>query len=194
MEQPSTKLDYEIGKVKLCNERSLQMNRRILSLALVALIALLVITVPAVASTATDVSGTMAYAGPFTNLEMKTAGENCIIDLDLSYAFEGDMQGIAPFHFRVVSHGACPVEPFQYSENLKARGTFDGKVWDKEGSLDLEFVSKAWPADPGELALVGKIFILSGTGELANLHGLLDVSYIMGNTYDSYSGQFHFDP
>jgi hypothetical protein len=79
-------------------------------------------------------------------------------------------------------------------ENLKARGTFDGKVWDKEGSLDLEFVLKAWPAEPGELALVGKIIILSGTDELANLHGLLDVSYIMGDASDSYSGQFHFDP
>jgi hypothetical protein len=67
-------------------------------------------------------------------------------------------------------------------------------VGDKAGSLNLEFVSTAWPAEPGELALVGKIIILSGTGELANLHGLLDVSYIMGDAYDSYSGQFHFDP
>jgi hypothetical protein len=170
------------------------MNRRILSLALVALIALLVITVPAFASTATDVSGTLAWAGPPTNIEMKTAGDNCIIDLDLPYAFNGDMQGIASFHFRIVSHGACPAGPFQYAENLKARGTFVGEVWDKQGSLDLKFVATAWPADPGELALVGKIIILSGAGELANLHGLLDVSYIMGDDYDFYSGQFHFDP
>ena len=170
------------------------MNKRILSLILVALIALLVITVPAVASTSFDVSGTMAYAGPPTNLVMKTAGENCFIDVDLPYEFSGDMDGEAPFHWRVVSHGSCPAGPFQYSENLKARGTFDGSVGDKEGSLYLEFVATAWPAEPGELALVGKIIILSGTGELANLHGLLDVSYIMGNNYDSYSGQFHFDP
>jgi hypothetical protein len=170
------------------------MNRRILSLVLVALIALLVITVPAIASTAFDVSGTMAYAGPPTNIEMKTAGENCFIDVDLPYAFTGDMQGIAPFHFRIVSHGACPAEPFEYAENLKARGTFVGSVGDKQGSLYLKFVSTAWPAETGELALVGKIFILSGSGELANLHGLLDVSYIMGDAYDSYSGQFHFDP
>lgn len=170
------------------------MNRRILTLILVALIALLVITGSAFASTPMEVSGTMAYAGPFTNLEMRTAGDNCVIDVDLSYAFSGDMQGVAPFHFRVVSHGSCPAMPFQYSENLKARGTFDGYVGDKEGSLDLEYVAKAWPAEPGELALTGKIIILSGTGDLANLHGLLDVSYIMGDGFDSYSGQFHFDP
>jgi hypothetical protein len=170
------------------------MNRRILSLALVALIALLVITVPAFASTATDVSGTMGWAGEPTNFEERTAGDNCIMEMDLPYWFDGDMQGFASFHFRIVSHGACPAGPFQYSENLKARGTFVGSVGDKAGSLDLKFVSTAWSADLGESALVGKIFILSGTEELANLHGVLDVSYIMGDDYDSYTGQFHFDP
>lgn len=170
------------------------MNRRILSLILAALIALLVITGTAFASTPVDVSGTMAYASPFTNLEMQTAGENCIVDVDLSYAFSGDMVGIAPFHFRVVSHGPCPGMPFQYTENLRGRGTFDGSVGDKEGGLVLDFVAKAWPSEPGELALVGKITILTGTGELANLHGSLDVSYIMGDEFDSYAGQFHFDP
>lgn len=170
------------------------MNRRILSFILVALIALLVITGSAFASTSMEVSGTMAYAGPFTNLEMQSAGDNCIIELDLPYAFSGDMQGSVPFHFRVVSHGACPAAPFQYAENLKAQGTFTGSVGDKEGSLELKFVAKAWPAEPGDLALTGKIIILSGTGELAHLHGLLDVSYIMGNDFDSYAGQLHFDP
>ena len=171
------------------------MKKRILSLILVALVALLVgVTGPAFASAPIDVSGIMAYAGPFTNVEMRTAGDNCIVELDLSYAFSGDMVGIAPFHFRAVTHGPCPAGPFQYSENLKARGTFYGSVEDKEGSLNLVFVANTWPVEPGELALTGKIIILSGTGELENLHGLLDVSYIMGDEYDSYSGQFHFDP
>jgi hypothetical protein len=170
------------------------MSRRIFSLIMAVLVVLGVVTGPAFASTPIDVSGTMAYAGPPTNLVMQTAGHNCIIDVDVAYAFSEDMVGIAPFHFRAVSHGACPAAPFQYSENLKARGTFTGAVWGKAGSLELEFVAKGWPAEPGELAMTGKIIILSGSGELANLRGVLDVTYLMDSGYDAYAGQFHFDP
>jgi len=170
------------------------MRRRILSATVLTLVILLILAIPASATKAKEVSGTMAYAGAPEHMVFQYAGNTCILDVDLPYQFSGDLEGIATLHWRVVSHGPCPVGPFQYNENLKARGTFVGMVGDKEGSFDLIFVGKSWPADPGDLALTANIVILSGTGELANLHGVLEVSYIMGDGFDSYSGQIHFDP
>jgi hypothetical protein len=140
------------------------------------------------------VSGSLWWAGPPGIPVFRPAGNNCIIDVDVPYEFDGNLIGEATLHFTVVSHGLCPAGPFDYNENLKAQGTFFGTVNDKEGTFDLKFVGKGWPAEPGELALTAKIVVLSGTGELANLHGVLDVSYIMGDATDSYSGQIHFDP
>jgi hypothetical protein len=152
------------------------------------------IAVPALATKPTYVSGSLWWAGEPSNVVMRPAGNNCFIDVDVPYFFDGDLFGNATLHFKVVSHGLCPAAPFQYNENLKAQGTFDGEVDGKIGTFDLKLVGKGWPAEPGELALTAKIVVLSGTGELANLHGVLDVSYIMGDATDSYSGQIHFDP
>ena len=46
----------------------------------------------------------------------------------------------------------------------------------------------------GRIGQGARIVVLSGTGDLASVHGMLDASYIMGNPLDSYSGQIHFDP
>lgn len=171
------------------------MKKRILFVIVLAMVALVVITAPASATRPTDVSGKIGFAGPPTNLVMQTSGKNCIIDVDVIYAFyDGDLNGTAPVHLRVVSHGPCPVEQFQYNENLHASGTFVGEVDGKTGTFDFKYVGKGWPAEPSELALTAKIVVLSGTGELENLHGVFDVSYIMGDEFDSFSGQIHFDP
>ena len=170
------------------------MKKRILFVTVLVIIALMAIAVPASAIKPTMVNGTFGFAGPPMNIVEKPAGKNCIIDVDIVYAFVGDLNGSAPFHFRVVSHGPCPAAPFQYDENLKAQGTFEGTVAGKEGTFDLTYVGRAWPADPDELALTAQIVVLSGTGELENLHGVLDVSYLAGDLFDSYSGQIHFDP
>ena len=61
----------------------------------------------------------------------------------------------------------------------------------KEGTLDLLITMRGWPAAPGELANVGKVTILSGTGELDGSHGVLDVTYYMGDP-DTYTGNMHF--
>lgn len=171
------------------------MNKRVLFVILLALVALVVVSIPVLAAKPTLVEGKFAYAGPPTNIVMRQAGDNCIIDADLVYRFyDGALDGFAPFHFRIVSHGPCPAGPFDNTENLKARGTFDGTVNGKPGTLVLNYEAKGWPADPGELALTGRITILSGTGSLRNLHGVLNLSYLMGDDYDTYAGQLHFDP
>jgi hypothetical protein len=172
------------------------MNKRILSVFGLAMLMLLLLVLPALASQPTHVEGTLAYAGAPENLEYRTVGTNCIIDVDVPYVFYGDLQGFANTHFRVVSHGKCsnPPMPFEYDENLKAFGTFDGSVDGKDGTFDFVLMAKGWSVEPGDLALVGKIVILSGTNDLANQHGVLELSYLMGDPSDTYTGQIHFDP
>ncbi len=171
------------------------MNKRILFVIMLALVAFTVIAAPASATKATDASGKLAWAGPPSNLVQRSAGDNCIIDVDVPYVFyDGNLDGFADLHFKVVSHGPCPAAPFENNENLKASGTFTGQVDGKTGTFDLTYQGRGWPADPGELALTARIVILSGTEDLANLHGVLDVTFLMGDDFDSYTGQIHFDP
>ena len=96
-------------------------------------------------------------------------------------------------------HGPCTAEvpPPQgvYESNLKARGTFSGEVLGMAGSFDFTYEGKEWPFEvPGDLGVAARIVVLSGTGELDNLHGVLDVTYLVGDIFDSYSGNIHFDP
>jgi hypothetical protein len=175
------------------------MSRRIVFGAALALIALMTIAAPASATPPTEVSGEYwLNTSPPTKLAWRPAGNNCILEVDLTYPFTGDLDGDAVFHYRLVSHGPCtaeiPAMPFAHDETLKAVGTFTGRVKDRSGSFDFTYEGRAWPAEPGELALTARIVVLSGTGDLTGLHGVLDVSYIMGEAFDSYSGQIHFDP
>ena len=68
-----------------------------------------------------------------------------------------------------------------------------GPVNGKSGTFDFKYVGKAWPAEPGELAGTARIIILSGKGELSNLHGKLDVTYIMGDDFDRFTGKIRLD-
>lgn len=55
-------------------------------------------------------------------------------------------------------------------------------------------LQKRRPWQPGDLGLRARIVILSGTEALENLHGVLDVMYMVGDPFDTYSGRIHFDP
>lgn len=163
--------------------------------SLITLLILLVLVAPASATAPAGVSGQYWLTEPPANLQMRPAGNNCIIDVDMTYPFTGDLIGTAVAHFRVVSHGPCENNmPFSYDESLKAKGTFTGEVLGQAGTFDFIYEGKGWPAAPGEEALDVRIVILSGTGGLEGLHGMLDVTYVMGDAFDSYEGQVHFDP
>jgi hypothetical protein len=171
------------------------MHRRLLFGVVVGLVALLTAAVPVLATPPTDVRGEYWLGNPMMMPTLREAGGNCFITVDLEYPFTGDLSGTALFHYRVVSHGPCAQAlPFAHNENLKAWGTFYGEVSGRAGSFDFVYQGKGWPAEPGELALTARIVILSGTEGLSNLHGVLEVSYIMGQAFDSYVGQIHFDP
>jgi hypothetical protein len=173
----------------------IEMKKRILFAVVLVLFALSIIVMPASAARLPYlVSGTMGWAGPPDNFTFWQSGNNCFMETDLPYWFHGDLEGLASLHWRIVGQGPCPGGPGQYATNLIARGTFVGAVDGKGGSFELLWVSKEWPAGPGEQSFSGTLFILSGTGELANLHGVLEGSFINGEPADTYSGKIHFTP
>jgi len=132
-------------------------------------------------------------------LEWQPAGNNCKLEAGFTYPFEGDLVGTATFQYSLMVHGPCTADlpPPQgvYDANLKAWGTFTGTVVGKSGTFNFTYEGREWPyGQPGDLGLRARIVILSGTEELENLHGVLDVTYMVGDPFDTYSGQIHFDP
>jgi hypothetical protein len=117
--------------------------------------------------------------------------------MDGTYIYMGDLDGTATVHVRVVSFGPCgPNGPIKYAyhETVKIQGTFTGSVFGIPGSFDFTETGKVWPVDPGEVLWSSRIVILSSAGDLANLHGLVDVTLVKGQPPATYSGQVHFDP
>jgi len=156
-------------------------------------LALIVFALPASASQPTAVSGeyTFFYGVP----ETREAGNNCFIEVDGLYPFTGDLVGEAITHFRAISHGPCATAaPFANRETLYGRGTFTGTVLGQDGTFDFVYEGRGLPVEPGQDALEARFIVLSGTGELENLHGFFEASYNLGDAYDTYTGQMHFEP
>ena len=158
---------------------------------LVILLLTLGLAAPASATPPTEVSGNRWVSAPPANRTWRPAGNNCIVEVDLTYTYTGDLAGTSTNHLKIVSHGPCgpngPV-PYKYHETISVKGTFTGAVAGTSGTFDFIEAAKNWPADPGEESYTSHVVILSGTGDLVNLHGMLDVSG------GDYSGRIHFDP
>lgn len=171
------------------------MNKRMLFCTLLALVGLSMLVGTASATAPTEVSGTYSIVDVYEILGARPAGNNCILEVDAEYPFSGDLEGTAYAHFKAVIHGPCETAaPFANREMYHAKGTFVGTVLGQAGTFDFTYEGRGWPAEPGEQAVAARIVVLTGTGDLENLHGVLEVSYIMGETFDSYTGQVHFDP
>jgi len=140
------------------------------------------------------VSGTYWYAGPYENVTLVPHGANCIVECDGSYDFDGDLDGIATMHFVILSHGSCDeAVPGALKSELTAEGSFTGTVLGKDGGFTFDYKGKEWPAGPGEQSVKVKYTVTSGSGELKDLRGKFDVSYVMGDDFDSYDGKLYFE-
>ena len=176
------------------------MNKRSLFGIVLALVAVMTSVAPASATPPTDVNGTYSVSeSTLDYMEWQPAGNNCMLECGFTYPFEGDLAGEATFHYSIMVHGPCTAEvpPPQgrYYATLKAWGTFTGEVVGESGAFTFTYEGREWPyGQPGDLALLARIVILSGTEELEGLHGVLDVTYMVGDSFDTYSGQIHFDP
>jgi hypothetical protein len=104
----------------------------------------------------------------------------------------GDFVGISEEVYSVAFHGAAEggfMNGYDYAF-YKGNVTFTGTVDGKTGTLELLFIGTS----PGALDdWSGTWRILSGTGELANLHGK-GVFWATGLGAVHYEGQVHFDP
>jgi hypothetical protein len=166
--------------------------RKKICVVLSVLLLTLVLAVPASASKPTEVSGTLQFIFPPQNRVWRPAGKNCFVEIDATHIWSGDLEGISGSHWRIVSHGPCeengPV-PYKYHETISVKGTFTSGVVGQSGTFDFTGTAENWPTGTGEPNITMRLVILSGTGDLANLHGVLDV-----DASDNYSGRIHFDP
>jgi hypothetical protein len=164
-----------------------------------ALILVMSAVAPASATPPSGVSGTYSLSAPPEGLEWQPVGNNCKFEGDFTYLFAGNLVGTATFHYNLMIHGPCTADELppqgMYYTTLKAWGTFNGEVLGRSGTFDFTYEGREWPyGQPGDLGLRAHIVILSGTDELEDLHGVLDVTYLVGDSFDAYSGQIHFDP
>jgi hypothetical protein len=166
------------------------MKRRI-SIVLITLLLTLLLVVPVAATKPAEASGHWWMSAPPQNRTWRTAGNTCIIEVDLTLSYDGTLDGISHEHFWIKSHAPCPPDgpvAHKYYETIHVRGTFDGKVDGRSGTFTFTENARNIPTGLGDYVWIGKMAILSGTGELANLHGIVDLSN------DVYTGRIHFDP
>ena len=137
----------------------------------------------------TTVSGTFDYT--FTITSDRMAGRHWFFEATEDEVWVGSFEGTAVSFFRVTWFD-FPSGPLK----VWLRGTFTGTVhyggMDKEGTMVIQLVGWKYPAEDWH----GQWVILSGTDELANLHG-------QGTWWGpgfgdpgpdiSYEGDIHFD-
>jgi hypothetical protein len=123
-------------------------------------------------------------------------GSICIVEFkDSTRDFYGTLEGTAQEDIRITVKGPCAsASPGRYEDRGRGEGTFVGCVGERCGTLRYIYKFQHHPTDPPTLGGTGtgKYTILNGTGELANLHGVLETSWPPEPT--QYTGWMHFDP
>ena len=148
-----------------------------------------------------DVAGDFVYVP--VPVGLRQAGDNLFLDAIDTATWTGDFEGTSTEEYVVVlyrtSGGLDILDPaFTFDQGFyRGTATFTGEVQGREGTLEILFEGRS----PGSLAdWTGTWRILSGTGELANLHGT-GIFYNNTDQYGNkipcdihYEGQIHFDP
>ena len=126
------------------------------------------------------VSGTWQI-GSVLSSSVQPAGGNCIIELDDTLNWMGDLAGTSTNHTRIVHFGPCD-QPA--SEVFQSRGTFQGTVAGVSGSFDFQVVGVA----DAQGNVQAPVVILKGTGGLANLRGGVNLTgpLFPGGTYSGF--------
>ncbi len=161
------------------------MKRLFVLVTVLVLLALMVSSVAVVGATSPEaVSGTWQFVS-ITPISAQPVDGNCIIELEATLAFQGDLVGSSTNPVRIVHLGPCD-QPA--SEVAHATGTYQGTVAGASGTFDWQ--APAYADAQGNLQ--AQLVIQQGTGELANLHGLITLTgqLPVGGTY---SGDIHFD-
>jgi hypothetical protein len=169
-----------------------EMRKMLLTPLIVSMVALLLtMSMSTVHATKPiPVSGTFDYT--FEIQDNRYANDHWIFEAEEYETWVGDFEGPAVSFFRVVYFNFVE-DPTLGPLNVWLRSDFEGTVMGKEGTLVIQLVG--WRYLPGDW--YGQWVIISGTGELANLHGQGTWG---GPGFGDpgpdiwYSGQIHFSP
>jgi hypothetical protein len=142
----------------------------------------------------TDVSGKFKATPISGSTIIRDAGTNLFIYREANGLWTGGISGTTHGHQNIISHGWNGLQPpastIEWStlkiEIFMASALVDGKT----GSLTLQIVGKGY-ADGTN---IGTWKIMSGTGDLENLHGQGSWWKAPTDLESSYGGQIHFDP
>ena len=170
-------------------------KRSLLLIAALMVALLLALSVPAYAKPPITVEGEWDYQGePF--FDEKWADGNYFLSFEDCGTWTGGFEGTVCDAGDMVFHSSGSVFG-------KYTVWFDGEAWDEstgtslgEGTLEIRFVGKGLDEEVG---FQGTWVILSGTGDLANLHGQgtwwgWGSDGVVGTPDLFYSGQVHQAP
>ncbi len=153
---------------------------RVLLVTLVALLAAVAAS-GAAASPPTSASGTLTYTSSTFN-SITFAGGNVIIDLSATVTYTGTFSGTSTIHGTLIFHP-------DGTANFKDVETFTGTVNGVSGTVTFNLGGSSDPA----LVVSGRAVIVSATGALADLHGVLSESAVVLDKavgpVGTYSGQ-----
>jgi hypothetical protein len=164
-------------------------------LMLFAVLALaLVTTTGAAASPPTEASGTFTTTSATFN-SMQTAGGNTIIDLSATVSYTGTFTGTSTVHGILIFHSGGTGAQFPpWRANFHDVETFTGTVNGVPGMVTFNLAGTGSMAPPAG-SFRGTGVIVSGTGGLANLRGVLSevgtVPAALPGPLGTYTGQIH---
>jgi hypothetical protein len=162
---------------------------RLFLLTLAAVLALVGVR-GAAAAQLTSASGTFTTTSATFN-SARSADGNTIIDLSATLSYTGTFNGTSTLHGHLIFHP-------NGSANFRDVETFTGTVNGVPGTVtfNLTGTGRAGPT-AGSFVYEGTQAIVSGTGDLANLHGVLTqvgtVSDTAAGPFGTYTGEIHFD-
>jgi hypothetical protein len=153
-----------------------------LCLLLVPLVVLLAVvgTTGATASAPTSASGTFTYTSSTFN-SIREDGGNLIIDLSGTVSYTGTFTGTSALHGTLILHA-------NGSANFHDVEVFTGTVNGVPGTVTFNLSG----SNDAAINLKATNAIVSATGELAGLHGVLSMVgsvQIPGGPFGTYSGQ-----
>jgi len=155
-----------------------------------ALFALMLSVTPAGAEQPEDAAGEWAYAPEVTGV--RTAGNTTFIYGTEVGTFTGTFEGTSNDEWVVVCHQKGP-ESFMTSIRITVE--FIGKVDGRDGGFTMKASAKQESTACGPTGAIwyGKWVIISGTGDLADLHGNGEFGGPDNLFKLGYTGKIHFD-
>jgi hypothetical protein len=162
---------------------------RLFLLTLVAVLALVGVR-GAAAAPLRSASGTFTTTSATFN-SARSADGNMIIDLSAMLSYTGTFNGTSTLHGILIFHP-------NGSANFHDVETFTGTVNGVPGSVTFNLAGTGRPGpSAGTFVYQATQVIVSGTGDLANLHGVLTqvgtVPAVAAGPLGTYSGEIHFD-